>query len=50
VTEDKKFAPNRILEEAGVTMLDELSRWVTHLEPVRRDHVESAPRRPRKSS
>jgi hypothetical protein len=48
VTEDKKFAPNRILEDAGVAMLDELSRWVTHLEPVRRDAVGSAPRRPRR--
>jgi NAD(P)H-dependent FMN reductase len=36
VTEDKGFTPNRILEEAAVTMLDELSRWVAHLEPVRR--------------
>ena len=50
VTEDKKFTPNRILEDAGVAMLDELSRWVTHLESVRRDDVASAPRRPRRSS
>jgi NAD(P)H-dependent FMN reductase len=36
VTEDKGFTPNGVLEEAAGAMLDELSRWVAHLEPVRR--------------
>jgi hypothetical protein len=40
------FAPGRNLEGAAVTMLDELSRWVGHLEPVRlENHRVERPRR-----
>jgi NAD(P)H-dependent FMN reductase len=50
VSPDKTFTPNPILEQAAAAMLDELSCWTTRLEPMHRDEVESAARRPRRSS
>jgi NAD(P)H-dependent FMN reductase len=46
VNEENGFAPGRNLEGSAVTMLDELCRWVGHLEPVRQEnHRAERPRR-----
>jgi NAD(P)H-dependent FMN reductase len=42
ITPDGTFAPNRILEESGATMLDELGRWAADLKSTRRDTTEEA--------
>jgi NAD(P)H-dependent FMN reductase len=39
---DRTFTPNRILEESGAAMLDELARWAADLEPVRRAATQRA--------
>jgi NAD(P)H-dependent FMN reductase len=47
---DKSFTPNRVLQESGAAMLDELARWAADLHSVRGDAAAPVAASPQRSS